>query len=706
MGCTQSGQRSFNDDYVLGPKLATGTFTQTRICTDRRTGEVRAAKIRSQPYLEADCRFEAALLSQLNSASRPLRLSRSQTVSRVLMSRDSGDLHSTRGIEHVLRFFGAYAERTFFCEVFELCQGGELMSLNENDETTEADVARWIRQLLMAIEALHVRGIVHRNVNPGNVLLQETSRKTVKLGGFGLACRVPARALLKDACGSSSYLAPEMLIGNYGRKVDIWAVGVILYVFLFGRLPFVASDTFHLFKSIIEEEPAWTYTPTRDLASRTADCLAFSTENLQGAADPARNAIGAWPEEGDVCREERCSSPARRRFETVPFPGSPAAAFSNSKRVERDTRDSSTDSKVAHGGDSSAWRRGQKGEEKEGQGERTLELNGFPSSAGLSPRGAEAESEETRAQDQGSWGQIDDGDYKPRSDAVDLCKQLLTKNFLNRPTATEALNHPWLQIETWADGKTGRLLPRSLCRRISLCNAEMCVHNGSSLSIAVLDSVEMGFGTAFSLQGLESDLSPMPSQSQTSPSLPSKAPLTPAFGRVQARPRTSEGPTDAGVHAAPGSRFSAARARGSLSMARTAPRRVVSREKDYPSGSPEGSGLHGAAETVGAADGPRPHAAPGDRAGASSGNARVHESGGIAGTGLERRSDSERTRQASARGTGRTSGMSPSETGEKGQGVRSNPVFKRPQRSRRSGSRLEETAYGVYQEDVARLRCS
>ncbi|PHJ20009.1 ulk kinase [Cystoisospora suis] len=297
MGCVASGQRSFSSDYLIGPKVATGTFSQTRVVTDRKTGEVRAAKLRSAPYEVADCQFETELLSELNYAGRSgcARPKNCNTDPQADDARESES--SNRGVQYLLRFYGAYSEKTFFCEIFELCEGGELMYLDPEEEVTEADVARWIRQLLMAVEALHIRSIVHRNVNPSSVLLREKGRQNIRLGGFGLACRVSGHELLKDACGSTAYLAPEILIGNYGRKVDIWAVGVLLYIFLFGRFPFIASDTFRLFKNIIEEEPPWTYIPTRDLpwpcSDHSMSSLSSETILCTAACPPFRSVAPA-----------------------------------------------------------------------------------------------------------------------------------------------------------------------------------------------------------------------------------------------------------------------------------------------------------------------------------------------------------------------------------------------------------------------------
>lgn len=140
---------------------------------------------------------------------------------------------------------------------------------------------------------------------------------------YRLACRLSNHELLKDACGSTAYLAPEILIGNYGRKVDIWAVGVLLYIFLFGRFPFIAADTFRLFKNIIEEEPPWTYTPTRDLLWPSTDqsFSSLSSESfLCTAASPTVQVAGA------VSSRDNSESVSPRDRLSAPLAGQAACA--------------------------------------------------------------------------------------------------------------------------------------------------------------------------------------------------------------------------------------------------------------------------------------------------------------------------------------------------------------------------------------------
>jgi BR serine/threonine kinase len=101
-----------------------------------------------------------------------------------------------------------------------------------------AQAMHFFRQLIEGLEYLHGCSICHRDLKPENLYLD--SHDDLKIGDFGLA-RSCADGLFESACGSIQYLAPEAFSGDPydGRKADIWSCGVILFLLLSGRLPFV-----------------------------------------------------------------------------------------------------------------------------------------------------------------------------------------------------------------------------------------------------------------------------------------------------------------------------------------------------------------------------------------------------------------------------------------------------------------------------------
>ncbi|KAJ7403706.1 hormonally up-regulated neu tumor-associated kinase-like protein [Willisornis vidua] len=129
--------------------------------------------------------------------------------------------------------------------VMELCLGGDLLDrICDKKRLAEWEVRRYIRQILFAVEHLHCRGIVHRDLKIENFLLDEYNN--IKIVDFGLSNTAKfegvSQELLHTQCGSPAYAAPELLAHRrYGPKVDVWSIGVSMFAMLTGTLPFTVE---------------------------------------------------------------------------------------------------------------------------------------------------------------------------------------------------------------------------------------------------------------------------------------------------------------------------------------------------------------------------------------------------------------------------------------------------------------------------------
>jgi len=153
----------------------------------------------------------------------------------------------------------------------DLCQGGELYDAVQDaplGHYSEPDAKATIKCILEGVDYIHSKGIMHRDLKPENILLASKLTPTdVKISDFGLAkvSRDYPRKLPRShsICGSDFYLAPEIIKQEeYGREIDIWAVGVITYVLLSGSLPFFHQVLHKLYRQIVERdvsfpEEAW-----------------------------------------------------------------------------------------------------------------------------------------------------------------------------------------------------------------------------------------------------------------------------------------------------------------------------------------------------------------------------------------------------------------------------------------------------------------
>lgn len=135
--------------------------------------------------------------------------------------------------------------------VMEYLSGGELQQiLTKETRLTEDRTRMIVIQLLQALEYIHSHGIVHRDLKPSNCLFSKED-DTVKLSDFGFAVLGGSEQCLRSYCGTVAFMAPEILRDkNYGKPVDMWALGVMTYMMYVGELPFGGENVSELIKCI------------------------------------------------------------------------------------------------------------------------------------------------------------------------------------------------------------------------------------------------------------------------------------------------------------------------------------------------------------------------------------------------------------------------------------------------------------------------
>jgi len=144
--------------------------------------------------------------------------------------------------------------------------GGELFDrIVAKGHFSEPASADLVYKILDATQYLHSVGIVHRDLKPENLLLSDPSDQAeVKVADFGLAKILGAEGqMMATTCGTPGYVAPEVLKNKgYDKQVDVWSIGVILYILLCGFPPFYEENTALLFEQIMRgqydfPEPYW-----------------------------------------------------------------------------------------------------------------------------------------------------------------------------------------------------------------------------------------------------------------------------------------------------------------------------------------------------------------------------------------------------------------------------------------------------------------
>ncbi|XP_058636386.1 calcium/calmodulin-dependent protein kinase type II delta 2 chain isoform X3 [Onychostoma macrolepis] len=217
----------FTDEYQLFEELGKGAFSVVRRCVKISSGQEYAAKIINTKKL---------------SARDHQKLEREARICRLLKH------------PNIVRLHDSISEEGFHYLVFDLVTGGELFEdIVAREYYSEADASHCIQQILESVHHCHVNGIVHRDLKPENLLLASKMKgAAVKLADFGLAIEVQGdQQAWFGFAGTPGYLSPEVLRKDpYGKPVDMWACGVILYILLVGYPPFWDEDQHRLYQQI------------------------------------------------------------------------------------------------------------------------------------------------------------------------------------------------------------------------------------------------------------------------------------------------------------------------------------------------------------------------------------------------------------------------------------------------------------------------
>lgn len=154
-----------------------------------------------------------------------------------------------------VQFFGSFQNESKLFFVLEYCPGGELFRLIQTKGKLPEGHARFYAcQLVLAIGALHKRKVIYRDLKPENVMLDADGY--VKIVDFGLSKMIPDGDSTKSICGTPEYFAPEVVRGQgYGKAVDWWTLGCIIFEMVTGLPPFYKDNRQDLFEGIKLENP-------------------------------------------------------------------------------------------------------------------------------------------------------------------------------------------------------------------------------------------------------------------------------------------------------------------------------------------------------------------------------------------------------------------------------------------------------------------
>lgn len=204
--------------YDLYETIGTGAYSTVKRAIKRDTGDVVAVKIIEKRRVD-----KAWHCQQLRR-----------------------ELELTQSFNHpnICGFMDAMQTARKIYMVFPHASGGDLFSAIVNGgRLSEEHSRRWFSQLASAVHYIHSRGVIHRDIKPENILID--ANNNILLSDFGFCALQQLDQRVYALCGSPHTIAPEIITsdnGYCGRAADVWSLGVVLFVMLVGRYPFVSKN--------------------------------------------------------------------------------------------------------------------------------------------------------------------------------------------------------------------------------------------------------------------------------------------------------------------------------------------------------------------------------------------------------------------------------------------------------------------------------
>ncbi|KAL9236927.1 hypothetical protein vseg_011539 [Gypsophila vaccaria] len=222
-------QNDIRAHYTLGKELGRGRYGITYLCTENKTGQNYACK--------SILKRKLTNKNDIDDVRREIQI-----------------MQHLSGQGNIVEFKGVYEDTQSVHVVMELCVGGELFDrIIAQGHYSERAAAGIFRQIVRVVRICHFMGVMHRDLKPENFLLssKDDGDLMLKATDFGLSVFIEEGRVYRDLVGSAYYVAPEVLRRSYGKEMDIWSAGIILYILLCGVPPFWAETESGIFDAIL-----------------------------------------------------------------------------------------------------------------------------------------------------------------------------------------------------------------------------------------------------------------------------------------------------------------------------------------------------------------------------------------------------------------------------------------------------------------------
>ncbi|KAF5406120.1 Death-associated protein kinase 1 [Paragonimus heterotremus] len=313
-------ENSLDEVYEIREKIGDGHFADVNLCVCRKSNKKFAAKFIMKQKLSAFNTY-----GEYNKGTSLANIDREAFI-----------LANLRH-ENIVKLHEVFHRNDSVVLILDLVTGGELFArVAECERLSEEEASNFVEQILYGVQHMHSLGVVHLDLKPENIMIEDLASRKIKIIDFGLARVLNPNETFQDMAGTPEFCAPEIV--NYDSitfATDMWAIGVITYILLTGISPFAGDSQMETFQNILDCVVDYNREEIRDVTELAKDFihrLLVRNPRLSGLKFQPCDSVQKNCRRGSVIRKQNLDGLKHFIAQYPSPPSSPANLLPNSEK--------------------------------------------------------------------------------------------------------------------------------------------------------------------------------------------------------------------------------------------------------------------------------------------------------------------------------------------------------------------------------------